>query len=605
MRALRVVGPSIVSVRAAFAYAYRADRRRTLAAALAQLLSVAAALGIVFLGKTVIHLIVEDAAARPATLALPLVGLAIVTALSSSAQAISAQQERVLGESVSQLVWRQVCGVVARVPLIEFERPGFITELANIERGGMTRPTMMTKATFSFASGVVGALVLLSVMLSLAPILVVVLLVAAVPSVVISRRVSRIEHRLARGLTPTLLRREYLRTVLTGREHAAEGRSFDFYPEMSDRHFALDRAVSERLNRHVKNRSTLAVGQVICAAMSLAAALLLIVWMVDTGTMTVAEAGAAAIAARLLSGQLSAVYGSVNTLAECSPFIGELSTFLSRHSPTEMQVQGRRPSRRLQRGLSASGVTFGYPGAEVLAVDHVDLTIGAGEIVALVGENGSGKTTLARIIAGLYEPQSGTVSWDGESVAAADLRQDVSAVFQDFGRYCISLADNVTFGRSDGLAGIDDAISDTRLTDTVRALPDGVHTVLGRQLDDGVDLSGGQWQRVALARALYKRTSLVVLDEPTAALDPRVESELFTDIRQTLNGRAALLISHRFGNVAGADRIYVLHHGQVEESGTHAELLRAGGRYAELFALQATAYHDQYRGAHEYLTSEG
>ncbi|MGH3991395.1 MAG: ATP-binding cassette domain-containing protein [Pseudonocardiaceae bacterium] len=221
------------------------------------------------------------------------------------------------------------------------------------------------------------------------------------------------------------------------------------------------------------------------------------------------------------------------------------------------------------------------------------MEIRAGEVVALVGENGSGKTTLAKIVAGLYEPATGTRHWDGGTVPASDIRASVSVIFQDFVRYQMTVRDNIVIGDGDRPASEDAVVEAARragVLGAVRELPDGVDTMLGRELDEGTDISGGQWQRLALARALYRDTPLVVLDEPTAALDPRAEHELFADVRAVLDGRAALLISHRFSSTRLADRIYVMDGGRVVECGTHDELMARAGQYAELYGLQSSAY---------------
>jgi ATP-binding cassette subfamily B protein len=226
----------------------------------------------------------------------------------------------------------------------------------------------------------------------------------------------------------------------------------------------------------------------------------------------------------------------------------------------------------------------------------VSLEIGAGEVVALVGENGSGKTTLAKIIAGLYRPQAGRVLWDGVDVAAVDadeLRRAVAVVFQDFERYLLPARENVGLGRHERIDDLPAIVAAARRADAdefLGRLPEGYETMLGREFAGGYDLSIGQWQRIALARAFFRDAPFVILDEPTAALDARAESRLFDGIRDLLEGRSVLLISHRFSSVRSADRIYVLDEGRVLEHGSHDDLMAAAGRYAELFPLQAAAY---------------
>jgi ATP-binding cassette subfamily B protein len=241
-------------------------------------------------------------------------------------------------------------------------------------------------------------------------------------------------------------------------------------------------------------------------------------------------------------------------------------------------------------------VSFTYPAGEEPALRGVSMTIESGEIVALVGENGSGKTTLAKLLAGLYPPDSGVIRWDGVDIATvdrADLSRSIAPIFQDFVRFHLAARDNIGLGRVDRVDDLDGITEAARYADAdgfIAALPAGYETRLGPEFVGGTDLSVGQWQRIALARAFFRGAPFVILDEPTASLDARAEHDLFERIRGLLAGRTVLLISHRFSSVRSADRIYVLDGGRVVESGTHDELMAQSGLYAELFSLQAAAY---------------
>ncbi len=241
-------------------------------------------------------------------------------------------------------------------------------------------------------------------------------------------------------------------------------------------------------------------------------------------------------------------------------------------------------------------VHFRYPGTTEDALHGVSLQIGAGEVVALVGENGSGKTTLAKLISHVFTPTSGRILWDGvdaQDLPAQEVRSHIAVIFQDFVRYQLSARENIGFGRPEAMEdmqGIVEAAERGGAHPFLTRLPQEYDTLLGKSFWGGHDLSLGQWQRVAISRAFFRDAGFLVLDEPTASLDARSEHALFEKMREVAGGRALLLISHRFSTVRSADRIYVLHEGRIVEQGSHDELMTLDGRYAELFNLQARSY---------------
>jgi ATP-binding cassette subfamily B protein len=265
--------------------------------------------------------------------------------------------------------------------------------------------------------------------------------------------------------------------------------------------------------------------------------------------------------------------------------------------PARGLAHGRLQSfpQPLREGIRCEDVWFTYPGSDRPALAGISCEIAAGQKVALVGENGAGKTTLAKLLLGLYRPDTGRITFDGCDVQQIDpwsLRRAMSAVSQQFVRYQLTLGENVGLGRPDRVedrASLEEAGERAGIGDLVRALPAGYETLLGPDVG-GVDLSGGQWQRVAIARAFFRDAAVLVLDEPTAALDPLAELAVFERFAELAQGRTALLISHRLGMARLADRVLVLAHGRVVEQGTHEELLRAEGAYATLFRAQARWY---------------
>jgi ATP-binding cassette subfamily B protein len=320
-----------------------------------------------------------------------------------------------------------------------------------------------------------------------------------------------------------------------------------------------------------------------------------LVWFVTTGRMDAADAATAAGAVVLLSQRLGGLTSSVGAMYESSLFLEDFTTFVDAAPAIAAARPPAAPPPRFSE-LAVDRVSFTYPGGQEPSLRHVSLTVRAGEVVALVGPNGSGKTTLAKLLAGLYQPAEGTIRWDGVDASTFDpdlLRANVAIIFQDFVRYFLTVGENIGLGRHERVAeaeALARAAVSAGADEFIQTLRRGYDTRLGPQYDGGTDLSVGQWQRVALARAYFRDAPFLVLDEPTAALDPRGEAELFDGIRGLAAGRAVLLISHRFASVRSADRIYVLREGEVLESGDHVELMGRQGLYAELFDLQASAY---------------
>jgi ATP-binding cassette, subfamily B, bacterial len=247
-------------------------------------------------------------------------------------------------------------------------------------------------------------------------------------------------------------------------------------------------------------------------------------------------------------------------------------------------------------GFTFDNVGFRYPGAERWAVRGLSFKLHAGETLALVGENGAGKTTLVKLLARLYDPDEGRILLDRHDLREYDLfqvRANIGVIFQDFVRYHLTAAENIAVGRIDARndhARIVAAAERSLADQVIRKLPQGYDQIIGKRFRTGVDLSGGEWQKIAIARAYMRDAQLLILDEPTAALDARAEFEVFKRFKELSHGKTAVLISHRFSSVRMADRIVVLVDGTVEAVGTHDELLARGGRYAELFELQAAGY---------------
>ncbi|MFF0774807.1 ABC transporter ATP-binding protein [Nonomuraea wenchangensis] len=305
-----------------------------------------------------------------------------------------------------------------------------------------------------------------------------------------------------------------------------------------------------------------------------------------------AVAGTAVLAIRSAQQSLSTLMYATNRLYEEGLYFTD---FLEFCADAERRVPDSRatPMPAGFQRITAANVTFTYPGAEEPALREVSVEIKRGEIIAFVGENGSGKTTLSKILAGLYEPDSGTVHWDDTDLRQVDpdeLRLRTAVIAQDQTRWPLAARYNITMGTDKGEQALHSAATVAGADEVIAGLPHGYRTLLDRRFKDGHELSGGQWQRIAVARGFHRDADLLICDEPTAALDARAEHALFERIRGHADGRTVLLITHRLASVRYADRIYVLEHGRVTEEGDHDALMARGGLYADLYSLQATAY---------------
>ena len=281
---------------------------------------------------------------------------------------------------------------------------------------------------------------------------------------------------------------------------------------------------------------------------------------------------------------------------ENSLFFNDLTRFLAKE-PKIVSPDHPQPIPKRVRELALENVVFAYPGSAETIFDGLSLELRAGEVTGLVGINGAGKTTLVKLLTGLYQPQQGKITLNGVDISLFDLheyRDCFGVLLQDFARYQFTVRENILLGRYNDSANgnrLLQATTKANATTMIETLPEGWETWLGRQFHDrGRDLSGGQWQRIALARMLYRDAPILVLDEPSAALDAEAEAALFDDYKSLTANKTTLLITHRFTTVRMADRILVMEDGKVIEEGTHTSLLKLGGRYAKLFNAQAKAF---------------
>lgn len=535
--------------------------------------------------------------------------------------------ESLLGDRFANLTSVRLMEHAATLDLAQFEDPAFYDQLERVRRQTTGRVGLFTQL-LGMGQDLITLVSLVVTLAAFEPWLLLLLVATVLPGVLGEAHFASLGYSLLYRWTPERRQLDYLRYVGASERTAKEVQLFGLAPWLVGRYRALaDRYDADNRRLAVRRAGVgAALGLLGTAGYYGAYALVLLraaTGAISLGTLTFL-AGAFGRGRDLLQRLLS----SVSDVAEQALYLRDLFGFLEMR-PTITSPPGAPPvPAPVRAGFVFEDVGFRYPGSDRWAVRHLDLTLAAGERVALVGENGAGKTTITKLLARLYDPTEGRILLDGRDLREYDLaslRAAVGVIFQDFVRYDLPFDENIGVGQVEVLAGRDADASragadgsarpdgtgaDAGLPETPAAIagaaerslaatllprfPAGYRQMLGRRFADGVDLSGGEWQKVALARAYLRDAQLLILDEPTAALDARAEYEVFVRFSELVRGRMAVLISHRFSTVRMADRIVVLRGGaeggRVEEAGTHAELLARGGLYAELFELQAAGY---------------
>lgn len=502
-----------------------------------------------------------------------------------------------IAERVKRLTASRMHAAIAQLELLDFDDPVVHDRISRSEATAEYRPTQVVRAVTTLLTAAFRIVALTVFLLVLQPLLVPAVVVGVIPILVISARLAADRYSFFTSVTPLERRRRYVGWLISGRQPAAEVRSFRLTQHLSQRYDALSKQRLDELRQVLKAQwRGMMVGQ-LTFGLTVTFGVSLLAWFYGSGRLTTPELLAAVLGLGQLAGSLGILGGPVSELAEASLFLGDQDAFYRQIAAAgEARRTERRPGR-LQK-LSVRGLSFCYPSKDRPALDGIDLTIEAGQLVAFVGPNGSGKTTLAKLLAFLYWAPAGSLLWNGVDVGEFhpdELRSRVTAVFQDYMTYQVSVADNVTLGditREPTEMAVRQALEAAGMARFVARLPDGLNTQLGPEFD-GTSLSGGEAQRLAIARALFRRRELVILDEPTAALDAHADHALLGDLRTLLRGRTAVLISHRFSNVRSADQIFVFREGRIIERGTHESLIAARGLYAEMYALQASMYVEQ------------
>ncbi|MDX2020257.1 MAG: ABC transporter ATP-binding protein [Deltaproteobacteria bacterium] len=479
--------------------------------------------------------------------------------------------------------------------LPQFENPEFYDKLTRARREASSRPLLLVSENFQIIRSGLTLAGYTSLLLAFEPWMFAVVLAAAVPAFISETRFSSMAFRLRNWRSPDARRLNYLEYVLANDEHAKEVKLFGIGPTLLHRYETLSSRFYEEDKRLAVRRTGWAYVLSVVSTLAFYGCYVVVVLATVTQKLSLGDMTLYLVAFRQGQQSFQGILTSLNSLYEHNLYMQNLFEYLA--IPTARAASQNSVTTAVEEGIRFADVGFKYPDADHFALRHVNLFIPKGQSLALVGENGAGKTTFIKLLTGLYEPTEGLVLLDGKDVrawSAEELRKRVGVIFQDFNQYQFLLRENVGVGSVDSMsddARITRAVERGGATLLVQSLTQGLDTQLGRWFKDGAELSGGQWQKVALARAFMREEAdILILDEPTAALDAEAEHAVFQRFRELSQGRTTIVISHRFPTVRMADRIIVLAGGEVAEMGTHAELVAKQGRYAHLFALQAAGY---------------
>jgi ATP-binding cassette subfamily B protein len=511
--------------------------------------------------------------------------------------------ESLLGDLFSNAMSVRLMEHAATLDLAQFEDPEFYDHLERARRQTVGRMALLS-VLLSMSQGALTLLTLAGALIAYNPWLLLLLVIAVIPSFLGETHFASLGYSLLFRWTPERRQLDYLRFVGASDKTAKEVQMFGLAPWLTERYRALSqRFYDENRSLSIRRGAVSAVFSIL-GTIGYYAAYVIVLLNAVRGEITIGTL--TFLAASFSRGRdvIQSILMSASNVYEQALYLRDLFVFLDMRPTIESPPNARPVPAKIQSGFVFEDVGFRYPGSDRWAIRNVDLVLKPGERVALVGENGAGKTTITKLMARLYDPTEGRITLDGVDLREYDLvslRHAIGVIFQDFVRYDMRFDENIGVGEIDSVradleksngtpAAITDAAENSLAASLLPRFKKGYQQMLGRRFDEGVDLSGGEWQKIALARAYIRDAQVLILDEPTAALDARAEYEVFLRFSELVAGRMAVLISHRFSTVRMADRIIVLRHGKVEEQGSHEELLARHGLYEELFTMQAAGY---------------
>jgi ATP-binding cassette, subfamily B, bacterial len=518
----------------------------------------------------------------------------LITAIAAAQRGLSLCQS-LLRAQLGQRVNVMILEKALTLDLGHFEDSEFYDKLTRARREASTRPLSLVTRTFGLVQNGISLASYAALLSHFSPWAVVVLVLAGLPAFIAETKFSGDAFRLFRWRSPETRMQIYLETVLAREDHAKEVKLYGLGPRLLERYRDIFRRLYKEDRSLTIRRDGWGFGLGLIGTVAFYAAYAWIAVSTVRQAITLGQMTMYVALFRQGQSAVSAILSAVGGMYEDNLYLSTLYEYLETPVPAPAGAATKGPLP--QDGIRFEDVSFTYPGAEQPALEHVTLHLAPGGSLALVGENGSGKTTLIKLLTRLYQPTAGRILLDGRDLAEWEeqaLRERIGVIFQDFTRYQMLVGENV--GAGDERYFEDEprwreAAEKGMASEFIDTLPAGYQTQLGKWFKDGRELSGGQWQKIALARSFMRtRADILVLDEPTAAMDAQAEADIFEHFSQLSKDRITILISHRFSTVRMANQIAVLDRGRIVERGSHEELMRLDGRYAHLFALQARGY---------------
>ncbi len=505
---------------------------------------------------------------------------------------------RISGELVTNHIKLKIMNKAKEVDLASFDSPDFYAKMENANREAGNRPIQVLRATFSIASAIISIVSFIIVLAAVGFLPVLLVIVVAIPSTIINFVYRRKNHNYVFRRSKDRRQMSYYSDVIVNKDMVKEIRMLDLADNFIDRYSQVFKRYFKGLKKLIVEEFLWNVGATLLSTAVNCVLFVLIARGVFEGKYEIGYFSLYTGALNSIASGIATLITTTASIYEGTLFINNMIAFME-EEPTVKPIldEPRSIERGIGHVIEFRDVSFHYPGIDRNVINHVDLTIHAGETIVIVGLNGAGKTTLIKLLTRLYDPTEGMILLDGHDIREYDLKElyDLfGIVFQDYGKYAVSVRDNIAFGEvnseitDDRIAG---AAAASNATDFINALPDKFNTPLMRYFEDnGIELSIGQWQKLAIARAFYSKSDILILDEPTASLDPMAEQEIFNQFDELRSDKTSIFVSHRLSSATTADRIIVLQDGRIVESGNHSQLMNRKGEYYTLFSTQAKRY---------------